>query len=629
MIATSSLVALEPDARVRQAMRELPSGVVAGHLAGAVPRDGLPSGASAAVAEAIVVAGRRLRVPLHATDASGATLFSALPGRTVAVVAEPAALAGTPLSFLWFHGTLENRVGLASASGTSRARDDAALVAAAWSAGGPRCLGTIYGDYSVVAIERTGRIVAAATPGWNANAMLYASLRDGVFAWATHPALLLGRDVECNPEFFARWYRVARSVEHTPYRGVRRVSGGHFLALEPHAQSLETHRWWRPPVATLHLRSERDYERALRETLRASVERATAGHGRVAISLSAGIDSASVAVCCADLARAGKLDGVVALSLSSTDPVSDESPFAAEVAGHLGLAHHRIPIPAVTSLDDFVDHAARAGFPTGHTLLGGWHRALAQAAYDHGATVVLNGAGGEALIAEIEDVWQSTADGDPIELARTAAGAIAHVGPRALAKAGVTYLRRRRGAGLSGCHAWLRPRSNESDSLWRVPSPVRGIDGMVTMIPNGCESHDRVYLADLPTHDRAPYLDRRSLEFAYSVPHWLRLRRTSELVSKTLARNAFPEVSHAISKKGGRVSINGEIAQGWRALLYPQALRQLLVALPSSFDEVLDRDAALAAVDSIHDAQKILSVHELAATALWVEGMRRAGWVLT
>jgi hypothetical protein len=96
-----------------------------------------------------------------------------------------------------------------------------------------------------------------------------------------------------------------------------------------------------------------------------------------------------------------------------------------------------------------------------------------------------------------------------------------------------------------------------------------------------------------------------------------------------LARNAFPEVPRALSKQGARVNLNHSLAQSWKSLFDPGVLGEMVAALPSSFDRVLDRPSAAAALSQLSDAQRFASVHELAASALWAEGMRRAGWSLS
>ncbi|HEY9723686.1 MAG TPA: asparagine synthase (glutamine-hydrolyzing) [Oscillatoriaceae cyanobacterium] len=173
--------------------------------------------------------------------------------------------------------------------------------------------------------------------------------------------------------------------EETLLAGVRRVPPGHYMRLEPgKPPSLES--YWQPRFSAGPARAEE-----LAERLRQAVRRQMVADVPVGAFLSGGIDSSLVV---ALMAESGAR--IETFTAGFADPRFDESPWAAQVARHLGVANHvvRLDASALSELPTLAWHldepiGDRAALPT---LL------LSRLARRH-VKVVLTGEGSDELFA--------------------------------------------------------------------------------------------------------------------------------------------------------------------------------------------------------------------------------------
>ncbi|MBY0262371.1 MAG: asparagine synthase C-terminal domain-containing protein, partial [Phycisphaerales bacterium] len=184
---------------------------------------------------------------------------------------------------------------------------------------------------------------------------------------------------------------------HTMWSGVRKLGPGqrlHWKHSEPAPQLVS---WWHPPQtlapsATTDLDADTRLTNVCAEHLIGDVP--------VAMFLSAGIDSAAVALA---LHRSGAdMSRITALTLSTGDSTDggDESADAADLAHRLGMPHRVVPF-APADLRESVDLAARLyDEPQGYTaLLTAARIAAATRAAVPDAKVVLSGDGGDEAFA--------------------------------------------------------------------------------------------------------------------------------------------------------------------------------------------------------------------------------------
>lgn len=197
---------------------------------------------------------------------------------------------------------LRNRAALAAEFGwtseiaATRAESD--FVAAAYQRWGEECPRHLEGAFALAVWQPARRRLFCATD-LVASTPLYYSHQDGRFAFASTLNALLalpGVDRRLHRPAFANLVAlIPTDDEQTLYTGVRRLRGAHALALDESGA-----RQWRyvavaaPPVLTLA--SDADYAAAMREQLRAAVQRSLRPMpGQVGLLLSGGLDSSSVA----------------------------------------------------------------------------------------------------------------------------------------------------------------------------------------------------------------------------------------------------------------------------------------------------------------------------------------------
>jgi asparagine synthetase B (glutamine-hydrolysing) len=543
-------------------------------------------------------------------------------------VASRERLAGTPFAFAWALGTLEEKARTSLRLGLTRDANDAEILAAACAADGPSALRDVYGDFALVLVTRTGEVIAATTPGGRSK--LYVTADRGVFAWATHPCLLLGDGATCDSEFFLRFFGSLYTGERTPYRGVLRVYGGAAIHVDRDVPRARVERWWKPEVGTLSLPSARDYEHVLRRTLMDSVRRAARGHEKVAIALSAGVDSASLAACAIELSRAGEIGEVVAVSLAMPDdPEGDEAGLAAEMARALGIRHEITTSRFEPTFDETCRIAARIGFPRLHVLLGAWLGAVAHRASELGATVIFDGNGGEALVSDACHAWspslpRATALAQTLALAR-------RLGPKQLAKNALQSMRMRTysldAASILARRPWLRRLSREGAAPFLPPSYRDAYGNLVLDLEPG-ETTDRVYFAPSGVESASPYRDRRVIELGFALPLWTRVCRSNDMMVKSLARDAFPEVPRALSSAAARGTVNYAVSRVWTRMSDQAGLLALATRLPESLGDVVDPSRIPAAVTQMFEMEGVSAATDLFAAGLWAEGMRRVGFAL-
>jgi asparagine synthase (glutamine-hydrolysing) len=136
-----------------------------------------------------------------------------------------------------------------------------------------------------------------------------------------------------------------RSLDATLYHNVRRLPPGHALVASP--SGVRVYRYWALDLAR-EIRCSDDQEYA--DRFRALFEEAVACRLRsdrpVAVYLSGGLDSSSVAVVAADLARRGRAPAVTAASMVfSGRRGTDESDYIADVVRAAGIPSIRVEAP--------------------------------------------------------------------------------------------------------------------------------------------------------------------------------------------------------------------------------------------------------------------------------------------
>jgi asparagine synthase (glutamine-hydrolysing) len=171
---------------------------------------------------------------------------------------------------------------------------------------------------------------------------LYYTRQQGTFAFASElHALTRHRLVETSlsplavRKYFAYGYIPA---PNSLYHEIHKLDKGHNLVLRVDDLQYSLQRYWRfliEPEEPSH--SEEELCQELRDLLRKAVKRRLMSDVPLAIFLSGGIDSSSVA---AFAVQASSADQVKSFSIAFSDASFDESEYAREVAERLGIEHH-------------------------------------------------------------------------------------------------------------------------------------------------------------------------------------------------------------------------------------------------------------------------------------------------
>ena len=238
-----------------------------------------------------------------------------------------------------FDGRLDNRSELRQMLGSrvGETRSDAALVAAAWQAWDADAPERLIGDFAIVVWDAMRRQLFLARDVFGLRPLLYRTFNDG-FWWASEvQALARLGDASVNDGMVAEYLGGMRSETETLVHDVFRVPRASLLVLD-HSGTVRVTRYWTPRVSAVRRFSGDDeaveefrslFSRAVSSRLRAV--------GPVALTLSGGLDSSLVAAEAASLHRAGSAALVHAFTLALPGHTSDESPYAQEVARHAGL----------------------------------------------------------------------------------------------------------------------------------------------------------------------------------------------------------------------------------------------------------------------------------------------------
>jgi asparagine synthase (glutamine-hydrolysing) len=380
----------------------------------------------------------------------------------------------------------------------------------------------------------------------------------------------------------------------TVYRHVRKLPPAHCAVYDLDSRSFDRRRYWRLPPPAETLRSEQAAEEELEGLLRDAVRLRLESDVPVGIFLSGGLDSSLVAA----MAVRENPD-LVAYTVRFPIARYDESAFAERVAEWVGIRHRILPVEAADSCA-LADLSLRIDEPFGDSSLLPTY--LVSRAIRRHVKVALSGDGGDELFAGYgyygvlrdEAFWDRVPG--PMRALLSSAHVLLPVGTR-----GKNFLRR---LGKGGIRRFLqathRPEAapccpladTVSRRLRRIPAdgyrrsmledlgsrtdqaPSLSLLQQMTRLDFSCYLPDDILakvdrasmLCSLEV--RSPLLDYRVVEFAFSLPDWLRLNGTMRkyLLAK-IARRYLPPDFPFDRKQGFSIPEAEWLAGEWRGLL--------------------------------------------------------------
>lgn len=288
---------------------------------------------------------------------------------------------------LYYHDDLVRRFPAAAGSD-----DPATCIAHVLVAAGPEGLHSLEGDYACIAWHAADRRLIAARDFGGKRPLFYRWHGETLtFASSIGPLVsrsAIGLDLTTIATVAGGLWSHA---DATAYLGVRELLAGHLLEWQQ-GRAPTVRAFWQPPDRIATRRDDlAEAARELRELLDDAVrERCTAG--ATAVSLSGGWDSTAVF---ATAQAVGHHVHPVSISYPEGDP-GREDELIEMVARHWEVEPDFIDVDAIPLYSDWETEASRRDSPFAHAYEH-WNRALARRARERGATVVLDGVGGDQL----------------------------------------------------------------------------------------------------------------------------------------------------------------------------------------------------------------------------------------
>ena len=300
-------------------------------------------------------------------------------------------------------GVIDNRRDLAAALGIRAGEpefdSDARLVFEAYRRWGRSCPSQLVGAFAFALWDAEERGLFCARDPFGVRSLYYTG--DGPhFAVASQARQLVeGVPSSLNEEFLVDFLAQGLAVRQpTPFAGVNRLEPGHSLWFD--GKRSTTTRYWDPCELTPFSHNDEErYHDEFRELFQQAIRSALEPSTPILCDLSGGLDSSSIACTLGELMAAGReRDGVHTMTFvleRSRDVEEDE--WRLEICKRYGFEGHEIAMDDLL-MTDLWEAAGHWDEPNTSLFAYPVFRWYAEVAERAGATSVLNGFGGEAVV---------------------------------------------------------------------------------------------------------------------------------------------------------------------------------------------------------------------------------------
>ena len=257
---------------------------------------------------------------------------------------------------------VEIRERLISKGHRFRTQSDTEVLVHLYEEKGHSLLDDLDGMFAFAILDEKNERLFLARDRFGEKPLYYAPLHEGKgLAFASEmkalfpfPGLDNRLDVAAIAQFLAVGYVPA---PRTHFQGVRKLMAGEALSLTPGA-GLRTWRYWQPRIEPNGTKppSREDAIASVRARVLESVRLRLRSDVPVGAFLSGGVDSTYIASAIRELQPAAKISTFCA---SFDDQQLDESPYARQVAEHLGTDHHEVHFSSgdlLAIFDELIDH---------------------------------------------------------------------------------------------------------------------------------------------------------------------------------------------------------------------------------------------------------------------------------
>lgn len=448
---------------------------------------------------------------------------------------------------------------------------DVMLFAHGWAAFGESFLEWVLGDYAVIVHDVRDRVTTMVRDPFGVRMLYYAVSRERVTASNTLAAVLASPGVsrELNDDAIADFIAVGLNsdVSSTSYRGIQRVPPGHLARIGAEGDARLT-RWWRlPELREIRRRSDADYVDGFRTVLEASVRDRLRGSS-AAVMMSGGLDSTALASIASRLLPGQ--GNVGAATVKSATAYAGEMERARSVVSMLGLSHRVIDAEEFDCMSALGDPTLATPEPFDEPDLA-ILRALLRSSGDM-SRVVLYGEDPDTILSppDLPELLIATA---PWRLASDILRYLVHT--RMRPHLGIrNRLRssraRAREAERVRSPSWLAPelsrRREQRLAASQTPThrtrPQVAHDIAQPLWQSVLESLD-AGVHRIPLDVRLPYIDRRVIDYALTVPAipWLQHKR----ILRDAMAGALPDDVRLAPKRGAPGTMEHRVRRWWSA----------------------------------------------------------------
>jgi len=280
---------------------------------------------------------------------------------------------------------------------------------------GEDCLNDLLGSYTFAYYDKKNKKLSLVMDAMG-NRFLYYRLKDGVIYFSTLAEPIL--NAAGNDGVNGRWITeflaldnmaISLGTEESPYAGMLQILPAHIITVD--GGQLRKRRYWMPDYTELKLKSDDEYKKLLKDTLKTAVN-CVLRDDRVASQLSGGLDSTSV-VCYAarELKKQGKTihtyTSVPEDSYVSNSPayyVTNEKPAVLKTKEYLENVGCKVEckfldLPGVNGWDGRTEQMKALEFPYKSTQNLLWITETMRSAYNDGSRILLSAGFGNVSIS--------------------------------------------------------------------------------------------------------------------------------------------------------------------------------------------------------------------------------------
>lgn len=326
---------------------------------------------------------------------------------TAEEIGEHQPLTGASGSRLVMDGRLDNRDELVSLLGAPRGGSDASLALTAYERWRDDFAGRLNGDFAAAVFDDRSQWLVLARDSMGVRPLYYHYRPGRLFAFASEikallvlPGMTAAPDLEGLADRMFLGQRPLDRQHVTCFAGISALPPAHVARVSREGVSIRRY-WDFDPAAALRLASFPEYAEAFGQVFAQAVRRRARSAFPVAVSLSGGLDSSSIACQVASDLRSGAAvcPGLSPISyIGPRGSDADEQRYLVDIENTYGLAVSRIPMEPLLGLVRGAERQVGAVEAPFLDYTWGVTEAVHQAARAGGARVLLSGHWGDQML---------------------------------------------------------------------------------------------------------------------------------------------------------------------------------------------------------------------------------------